>query len=112
MGVGDRGPEQPTRTIKVTVISISRSQKLAGDRQIPRPVAGSDDPAGANLDLLSMRSNLGFTSCTGVYNRQMPPSSPTITIVLDNSQTRKREEISLKPGIASVSPRQKLGLGV
>ena len=89
--VGGGEAEQPIRTTKVII--ISRSQKLAGDRQIRRPVAGSSDPARASRDLLSMRSNLGFTSCTGVSNRQMPPSNLTITIVLDNSQTRKRGDV-------------------
>ena len=93
VGVGDGGPEQPTRTIKVIVISISRSQKLAGDRQIRRPVAGSGDPARASRDLLSMHGNLGCISRFGVYNRQMSPFSLTTTIVLDNSQTRKRGDI-------------------
>ena len=75
VGVAEGGAEQPTRAIKVIVISISRSQKLAGDRQIRRLVAGSGDPAGANWDLLSMRRNLDSISCTGVYNGQMSPFS-------------------------------------
>jgi len=36
------------------VIHISRSQKLAADRQIRYPSAGSGDPAGASWDLLNM----------------------------------------------------------
>jgi len=35
-------------------LGLSRSQKLAGDRQIRRPVAGSGDPAEANWDLLRL----------------------------------------------------------
>jgi len=35
-------------------LGLGRSQKLAGDRQIRRPVAGSGDPAKANWDLLGL----------------------------------------------------------
>jgi hypothetical protein len=33
---------------------FSKSQKLAGDRQIRRPTAGFGNPAGANCDLLML----------------------------------------------------------
>ena len=36
-------------------LGLSKSQKLTGDRQIRRPVAGSGDPAEANWDLLGLK---------------------------------------------------------
>ena len=66
VGVGSAPPQaEATTTLKIKATPqtitgpslrpiFSRSQKLAGDRQIPRQTAGFGNPAGANCDLLML----------------------------------------------------------